>query len=80
MSEQNKTDEFENMSFEDAIKELEGIVEELEGNEISLDDAVSAYEKGAKLKNICQGETIPNLISISIKFLLIAKSLNQFKT
>ena len=41
MNEQNKTNEFENMSFEDAIKELEGIVEELEGNEISLDDAVS---------------------------------------
>ena len=54
MNEQNKINEFENMSFEDAIKELEGIVEELEGNEISLDDAVSAYEKGAKLKNICQ--------------------------
>ena len=42
------------MSFENAIKELEAIVEELEGNEISLDDAVSAYERGAKLKNICQ--------------------------
>tara|TARA_B100001094_G_scaffold153964_1_gene149046 strand:+ start:502 stop:741 length:240 start_codon:yes stop_codon:yes gene_type:complete len=54
MSDKNKTVEFKNMSFEDAIKELEEIVEELEGNEISLDDAVSAYEKGAKLKNICQ--------------------------
>mgnify|MGYP000181543788 CR=1 FL=1 len=54
MTKEKKTDEFENMSFENAIKELEEIVEELEGNEISLDDAVSAYERGAKLKNICQ--------------------------
>ena len=50
MSEQNKTDEFENMSFEDAIKELEGIVEELEGNEISLDDAVVRMKKVQNLK------------------------------
>ncbi len=27
---------------------------ELEGNEISLDEAVNAYERGSKLKNICQ--------------------------
>ena len=54
MTKEKRTDEFENMSFENAIKELEAIVEELEGNEISLDDAVSAYERGAKLKNICQ--------------------------
>ena len=46
--------ELENMSFEDAINELEKIVDELEGNEISLDEAVNAYERGSKLKNICQ--------------------------
>ena len=34
--------------------ELEKIVDELEGNEISLDEAVKAYERGSKLKNICQ--------------------------
>ena len=54
MTKENKADDLDNMSFENAIKELEAIVEELEGNEISLDDAVSAYERGAKLKNICQ--------------------------
>ena len=54
MSEQEKNNELENMSFEDAINELEKIVDELEGNEISLDEAVSAYERGSKLKNICQ--------------------------
>ena len=54
MTKENKADDLDSMSFENAIKELEAIVEELEGNEISLDDAVSAYERGAKLKNICQ--------------------------
>ena len=54
MSEQEKNNELENMSFEDAINELEKIVDELECNEISLDEAVSAYERGSKLKNICQ--------------------------
>ena len=42
------------MSFEDALKELEQIVERLERGEVSLDDAVSAYERGAQLKQQCQ--------------------------
>ena len=54
MAKNEKNNELENMSFEDAINELEKIVDELEGNEISLDEAVSAYERGSKLKNICQ--------------------------
>ena len=50
----NNFSEFESMSFEEAINELEKIVEELEGSDVSLDDAVNAYERGAKLKNLCQ--------------------------
>ena len=50
----NKLSEFESMSFEEAINELEKIVEELEGSDVSLDDAVNAYERGAKLNNLCQ--------------------------
>lgn len=44
----------ENLSFEDALKELESIVEKLERGEVSLDDAVAAYERGAMLKKLCQ--------------------------
>ena len=44
----------ENLSFEDALKELETIVEKLERGEVSLDDAVAAYERGALLKKLCQ--------------------------
>ena len=50
MAEKEKNNELENMSFEDAINELEKIVDELEGNEISLDEAVNAYERGSSLK------------------------------
>ena len=41
-------------SFEEALNQLEGIVEKLEKGEVSLDDAVKAYEQGSELKNECQ--------------------------
>ena len=46
----------EAMSFEDALKELEHIVETLERGQGSLDDAIAAYERGAKLKKYCQAK------------------------
>lgn len=42
------------MSFEDSLEELEQIVERLERGEILLDDAISAYERGARLRQQCQ--------------------------
>jgi exodeoxyribonuclease VII small subunit len=42
------------MSFEDALKELEEIVRSLEQGKAKLDDAISAYERGAKLKAHCE--------------------------
>ncbi|MGB1360632.1 MAG: exodeoxyribonuclease VII small subunit [Alphaproteobacteria bacterium] len=41
------------LSFEDAVKELESIVKQLESGDIKLDDAIKAYERGAELKNFC---------------------------
>ena len=40
--------------FEDALKELEGIIEELEGGELSLDDSLERYERGVKALNACR--------------------------
>lgn len=37
------------LSFEDAMKRLETIVEELEGGELSLDDSIARYEEGVQL-------------------------------
>ena len=42
------------MTFESALQELEAIVERLEKGEVSLDDAVVAYERGTELKKHCQ--------------------------
>lgn len=46
--------DFENLSFEDALAQLEAIVRELEAGRIKLDDAVNAYEKATALKKFCE--------------------------
>lgn len=48
------SDNAKKMSFEEALKELETIVEKLERGDVSLDDAVAAYERGTELKQHCQ--------------------------
>ena len=47
-------DELEKLTFEDAIKELENLVDSLDKGDVSLDDAITAYDRGAKLKDYCQ--------------------------
>lgn len=44
------------MSFEDAISQLENIVRELESGKIKLDDAVNAYTRAVKLKQLCENK------------------------
>lgn len=42
------------LSFEDALRELEQIVQQLERGQVRLDEAVSAYERGSLLKRHCE--------------------------
>ena len=42
------------LSFEEALDELEQIVDSLERGDVSLDDAIKAYERGSNLKNLCE--------------------------
>ena len=42
------------MTFEQAMSELERIVTELERGDVPLEDSISLYEKGAKLKKRCE--------------------------
>ena len=42
------------MSFEDALAALEAIVRGLETGQQKLEDAISAYERGAALKKHCE--------------------------
>ncbi len=44
------------LSFEEALTQLENIVRELESGRIKLDDAVTAYEKAVTLKQLCEGK------------------------
>ena len=49
-----KSASLEKVTFEDALQELEGIVASLERGEVSLDDAIAAFERGTQLKSHCQ--------------------------
>jgi exodeoxyribonuclease VII small subunit len=43
----------ESLSFEAALKELEGIVSRLEQGEVDLEDSIALYERGQALKAHC---------------------------
>jgi exodeoxyribonuclease VII small subunit len=47
-------EKIENLSFEQALKELEAIVQNLESGDAPLEDSITAYEKGISLKNHCE--------------------------
>ncbi len=42
------------MSFEEAMAELEAVVSKLESSQVALDDSIKLYERGAELKKHCQ--------------------------
>lgn len=44
----------EQLSFEQAVSELEQIVKNLETGKTNLDDMVTAYERGMTLKSYCE--------------------------
>ena len=54
MAEPGEADDIANMSFEVALRELEGIVEKLEAGKIGLEDSIAIYERGERLKSHCE--------------------------
>ncbi|MEE9139781.1 MAG: exodeoxyribonuclease VII small subunit [Alphaproteobacteria bacterium] len=44
------------MSFEEALEELEQIVRKLEEGKGRLDEAIASYERGAALKKHCEAK------------------------
>ena len=42
------------MSFEDAIRELETVVTQLDRGDVALEDSIKLYERGAALKARCE--------------------------
>jgi len=47
-------EDIKKLNFEEALKALEEIVQELDSGSIDLDKAVEAYEKGNQLKLHCE--------------------------
>ena len=44
----------EEMSFVDAMRELEKVVSDLERGDVPLEQSIALYERGAQLKQRCQ--------------------------
>ena len=44
------------LSFEDALRELEKIVAELESGQAPLERSIEMYERGARLKQHCEAK------------------------
>jgi len=42
------------LSFEDALRELESIVQRLERGDVPLDDSIALYARGEQLRAQCQ--------------------------
>ena len=50
----NNDNILDKMTFEEAMNELEKLVESLDKGDISLDQAIAAYDRGSQLKDHCQ--------------------------
>ena len=47
-------DVLDKLTFEEAMRELEKLVDSLDKGEVSLDEAIAAYDRGSQLKDYCQ--------------------------
>jgi exodeoxyribonuclease VII small subunit len=51
-----KTDKTDELSFEEGIKRLEDIVEQMEGGELPLESLMEKFEEGTRLAKVCQDQ------------------------
>lgn len=49
-------DDIAKLSFEEAVKELEGIVSQLEEGRVDLEKSIAIYERGVALKSHCEAK------------------------
>lgn len=49
-------DEIKKLSFEEAFKKLQDIIEQFETGDISLDKSINAYKSGVMLKKHCENK------------------------
>ena len=48
--------ESKDLTFEEALKKLEGIVESMESDELPLETLLARFEEGTRLAKICQSK------------------------
>ena len=48
--------DLEKLTFEKAMKELEELVDSLDKGDVSLDEAIAAYDRGSQLKDYCENK------------------------
>ena len=49
-------DDIKELSFEDALQELEKIVEKLDSGKVDLDQSIDIYTRGSLLKQHCEAK------------------------
>lgn len=64
------------LSFEDALKQLEGIVDSLESGEVPLQEMVEKYELGTSLLKLCRSR----LDEAELRIQKVEKSENGLST
>ena len=72
-----KDQEIEKLSFEESFSKLEEIVNELENGNAKLEESISLYEMGIKLKNHCENKL--KLSELRIKKVLEDNKIGDFK-
>ena len=77
--------ELEKLSFEEAMQELEKLVDSLDTGDVSLDEAIAAYDRGSQLKDYCQkklhdAKMKVETIQASENIDTIPEKLSSFKT
>ena len=76
--------DLEKLTFEKAMKELEELVDSLDKGDISLDEAIAAYDRGSQLKDNCEkklqeAKMKVDTIQASDKIDTIPEKLSPFK-
>ena len=46
----------EDLSFEQALEQLDQLVRRMESGDLGLDESIAAYRRGAELARFCQGK------------------------
>jgi len=50
------TPDQDELTFDEALRQLESIVVQLESGKLSLEESISAFERGVKLNKFCAGK------------------------